>query len=95
MKDDKDDIDVDDAWDQTIISPKIREQLLGELSFCQCQNKYSIEPHGNGYAIYWGRCMHRHGANLGHLTGCNRKDLIDYFEKALNRKADNDCNGVE
>lgn len=85
MKDDKDDIDVDDVWDQTIISPKIRA-AIHELSMCKCKDRYSIEPHGNGYAIYWGRCMHRHGANLGHLTECNRKDLIEYFEKALNKE---------
>jgi hypothetical protein len=29
---------------------------------------FSIEPHGDGFAIYQGRDMFHHGLNLGHLT---------------------------
>lgn len=60
--------------------------FTGLLS-CRCKDKYSIEEHGKGYAIYWGRCQHRHGANIALLTECSRKDLIEYFEKALNGEA--------
>lgn len=31
---------------------------------CKCENRYTIEPHGKGYALYYGRCNHRHGYNL-------------------------------
>ena len=60
------------------------KDVLKDLLECHCKDRYSIEPHGDGYAIYWGRCQHRHGANIAHLTECNRKDLIEYFEKSLN-----------
>lgn len=38
--------------------------LLALLGECKCENKYTIEPHGKGYALYLGRCNHRHGWNL-------------------------------
>lgn len=31
---------------------------------CECAAQYTIEPHGSGYALYYGRCTHRHGYNL-------------------------------
>jgi len=31
---------------------------------CKCPTEYSIEPHGDGFALYLGRCGHRHGYNL-------------------------------
>jgi len=34
------------------------------LKPCTCESKYTIEPHGDGYALYLGRCGHRHGWNL-------------------------------
>lgn len=34
---------------------------------CNCENKYTIEPHGDGYVLYYGRCQHRHGYNLVYL----------------------------
>lgn len=53
---------------------------------CNMENKYSIEPHGDGYAIYYGRCMHRHGYNLAHLTECEEK-FVKIIEEALNEKS--------
>lgn len=53
---------------------------------CNMENKYSIEPHGDGYAIYYGRCMHKHGYNLAHLTECEEK-FIKIIEEALNKKS--------
>lgn len=38
--------------------------LLSIFEQCKCDPKYSIEPHGEGYALYYGRCRHRHGYNL-------------------------------
>ncbi len=26
---------------------------------CKCAAQYTIEPHGEGYALYYGRCGHR------------------------------------
>lgn len=34
------------------------------LKPCTCAARYTIEPHGEGYALYYGRCGHRHGWNL-------------------------------
>ena len=45
--------------------------------------KYTIEKHGDGYAIYWGRDIYHHGLNLGHLTETN-DDTIRKIEKGLN-----------
>lgn len=45
--------------------------------------KYTIEPHGDGYALYYGRTPFHHGANLGHLTEINQK-TIDLICKGLN-----------
>lgn len=47
---------------------------------------FSVEPHGNGYAIYRGRSMDHHGANLGHLTECS-PELPKLIEQALNRQS--------
>jgi hypothetical protein len=38
------------------------------LQPCECEVKYSIEPHGDGYALYYGRCNHRHGYNLANMV---------------------------
>lgn len=58
--------------------------VLNDLLYCRCSEKYSIERHGDGHAIYFGRCGHKHGANLAYLTGCNRDDIINELERRLN-----------
>jgi hypothetical protein len=35
---------------------------------CKCENRYTIEPRGDGYALYYARCVHRHGYNLVNMT---------------------------
>ena len=35
---------------------------------CECKARYSIEPHGDGHALYLGRCNHKHGFNLGQIS---------------------------
>lgn len=49
--------------------------------------KYSVELHGNGYALYYGRSDTAHGFRLCNLTDLDpkRPDLPDLIEKALNR----------
>ena len=37
---------------------------ITKLHECKCEVKYSISSHGDGYALYYGRCDHRHGYNL-------------------------------
>jgi hypothetical protein len=34
---------------------------------CVCDPKFTIEPHNDGYVLYYGRCPHRHGYNLVQL----------------------------
>lgn len=34
---------------------------------CGCPYRYTIEPHGDGYALYYGRCQHEHGYNLAYV----------------------------
>jgi len=26
---------------------------------CKCEQTYTIEPHGDGFVLYYGRCNHR------------------------------------
>ena len=56
------------------------------VKFCHCVDKYSIAEHGKGFALYYGRCQHRHGYNLCLLSefdseGQQTRALI---ERALN-----------
>ena len=47
------------------------------------RNQFSVEPHGDGYAIYTGRDDTNHGSNLGHLSECSDW-LPKHIERALN-----------
>ncbi len=49
--------------------------ILGVYEDCYCPEEYSIERHGNGYALYLGRCNHRHGLNLANITEPDLKRL--------------------
>jgi hypothetical protein len=44
---------------------------------------YSIDPHGDGYAIYRGRNKFHHGFNIGHLTEVT-PDTVTLIEDSLN-----------
>ncbi len=44
------------------------DSLISTFNECTCEPKYTIEPHGDGYALYHGRCNHRHGYNLVYLN---------------------------
>lgn len=48
---------------------------------------YSVERHGSGWAIYAGRDISHHGANLGHLTETT-DEIAVRIETALNLLAD-------
>jgi len=63
----------------------LTDSILGE---CKCDDKYSIEPHGpeGNYAIYLGRCPHKHGARLGNLSDLdmNGDKFIELITHSLN-----------
>jgi len=56
--------------------------------------RYSVEPHGDGYAIYSGRSVFKHGHNLGQLTRCEPW-LPQIIERALNELGKNDVGSTE
>ena len=51
---------------------------------CKCDAQYTIELHGDGYALYYGRCHHRHGYNLINMVepACNFEPK--HIEKLIN-----------
>lgn len=51
---------------------------------CKCEAKYTIEPHGDGYALYYGRCNHRHGYNLAYITDPALNCDLKHIEKLIN-----------
>lgn len=59
--------------------------MSGYIEFWNDQKnwKYTIEPHGDGYALYWGRTPFHHGYNLAHLTEIDQR-TIDMIYTALN-----------
>jgi hypothetical protein len=38
------------------------------INECTCEVCYSISPHGDDYALFYGRCDHRHGYNLANIV---------------------------
>lgn len=51
---------------------------------CDCESLYTIEPHGEGYALYYSRCIHRHGYNLVYLTDPAYNFEPRHIERLLN-----------
>jgi hypothetical protein len=45
------------------------EEMFGMLED-KSEPTFTVEPHGDGYALYWGRGINRHGLNLAHITEC-------------------------
>lgn len=64
-----------------------REQAVfyAELAYGRPQTpgRYSIEPHGDGYALYSGRDDMHHGFNLARITETT-PDVLKRIEQALN-----------
>jgi hypothetical protein len=46
-------------------------------------DRYTVEPHGKGYAVYLGRDNKHHGANLAHLSECSPA-FADQVQALLN-----------
>jgi len=55
------------------------------IEVCDCEQKYSIEPHGDAYALYFGRCDHMHGYNLARISECSYNFEREEIERLLNR----------
>lgn len=55
--------------------------------------RYTVQPHGNGFAIYRGRDHAHHGMNLGSLTECS-PDLAQLLERALNALDEQEARNV-
>lgn len=54
------------------------------LKPCTCAARYTIEPHGDAYALFYGRCGHRHGWNLVYLNEPSFNCDLKHLEKLLN-----------
>lgn len=57
------------------------------FSECHCEDVYSYEPHGDGYAVYFGRCEHRHGYNLMNVSTHDTR-ILDKIVGLLNHNLD-------
>jgi hypothetical protein len=51
---------------------------------CACEARYTIEPHGDGYALYYERCAHRHGYNLAYITEPAFNCDLKHIERLIN-----------
>ena len=58
--------------------------LAALLEPCTCAVKYTIELHGDGYALYYGRCNHRHGYNLINMAEPAFNFEPRHIEKLIN-----------
>jgi len=67
-------------------SLEIRKDGVDIFGECKCPVTFSIESHGTGYALYRGRCCHRHGLNLAFITEAD-KGTLAMIEGALNHGA--------
>jgi len=61
------------------------EQLGGQCNESCDPERFTIEKHGAGYALYKGRCNHQHGLNLAYITEATDADL-EIIEDTLNLK---------
>lgn len=52
---------------------------MKDLSVCGCNDEYTFEEHGQGYALYFGRCPHRHGYNIANIESMD----MEKFDEML------------
>ena len=57
---------------------------FADLFRCKCEPQYTIEPHGDGYALYFGRCNHKHGWNLVYLKEPSANCDLKHIEALIN-----------
>lgn len=53
---------------------------------CDHPQRFTIEPHGDGMTLYFGRCGHFHGYNLGAITDISF-NALEILNKPLEEKA--------
>jgi len=51
---------------------------------CKCEWRYTISPHGEEYALFYGRCDHRHGYNLAYISEPAFNCDLSHIEKLIN-----------
>ena len=78
-----------EPYESAVLSHELLQEVVNDLqndtSLCECPDEYCIEPHGNGWALYFGRCNHRHGLNIAFITEPDMKRLEEMIKK-LNSK---------
>ena len=65
------------------MSDKLKQPTI---EICECDSEYSIEPHGDAYALYFGRCDHQHGYNLAKISELSHNCELDKLEQLLNTR---------
>jgi hypothetical protein len=58
--------------------------IIKDMLNCNCKDKYSIEKHGDAYALYFGRCDHKHGYNLAKISDLALNCDLKEIERLLN-----------
>lgn len=54
------------------------------LKPCECEWYYSVRLHGDDYALFYGRCDHRHGYNLAYISEVAFNCDLTHIEKLIN-----------
>ena len=54
------------------------------LKPCACECRYTISPHGEEYALFYGRCDHQHGYNLAYISEPAFNCDLSHIEKLIN-----------
>lgn len=78
------------VWNDKFAASRLAQQLAALLALVEQQpaseppaGPYTIEPHGNGHAIYSGRDPMHHGFNLARITEVT-PETLQLVERALN-----------
>jgi hypothetical protein len=58
--------------------------ILALFDECKCEAKFTIESHGEDYALYYGRCGHHHGYNLVNMVDHALNFDPKHIEKLIN-----------
>ena len=55
-----------------------------QMTRCNCKDTYTIEEHGYAYALYYGKCNHRHGYYLAKISDIAYNCDLKKIERLLN-----------
>jgi hypothetical protein len=59
--------------------------MIKDILTCNCKEGYTIEKHGDDYALYFGRCNHKHGYNLAKISDIAHNCNLNNIECLLNK----------